>query len=1208
MKRFMTISVILVGLLVCSQTSYGCAPPPPNAVVTAPSYVRVNVSTVFDASGSTTTYGSITSYEWDWTNDGTYEDTTTTATATHTYTDAGSGARSYTIKLRVTNSYDYQDTATCTFTVFSTIQAVIDAASNGAVIELPDGTYSGTGNKNLTWSSKYITLKSANGPTKCIIDCEFSGRGFNLTNSGSPSVINGFTIKGGKVTGSNGGGIFCSASGVTVENCMLTDNSAVRSGGVGGCGGGIAATGGSPTIKNCVILNNPKSLSQNPSYLGGGIYCATNATITDCTISDNSTGGIYCVGASPTIERCTIVRNQGDSGIHFKDCSGTAEQCVVIENSGDKAGGIMCESGDQTTISNSRIMRNRATDYDPGLESVGGILCVGASPTISNCVISDNTGYSGIYDEWIGGGILCAHLDEYPVDPAHYCWPLIENCTITNNKRHPYDRDGSAIRCVGAKATVNDSIIWDPQSGVDHPIELLKKYVPYPDDHTYYSCLYFNDSDYGEGSIICESGSSYIPIGTWSSDPCFKDVMAGDYRSQASFEGDPGAYQNDPPNKTIKVSANPADNPDYSAIQRAIDWANNEDTVEIYDGVYQGPSNKNLCWACNRKEVTVKSKNGAANCIIDCENDGSGFYLDQEYYWPYYPGLAENPSFIIDGISIKNAGNSGILCDSQDDAEYGKLLPLIVKNCIISDCANSGINITDCNVTVKNCEIRGCRYDNGPGGGIYCWRCSGTYEADDAPFTIENCTVEGNIASSYGGGIYNNYCKSTIRNSVIAGNTSGITGGGIHLTQSSEHEEMSFTNCTIVGNATAAPPSGARSAIAIGAGANFPIKNCIIWNNVAPEIDFGKHDISYSCIKGGSIDDPLFVNLYKLTDVTKAAGTTTTIYVYDASKYAVNDYIEYNDDGVLRKVTARDTGTNPDTVTFANDPLGASSASNKVVRNWGNAPTNTCRDYHLWSISPCIDIGDSNPDYNGQMDIDGENRVIDTPGKGNGTNDIDMGADEVVCHLVGWWKFDGNANDGTGHGYNGTVHNATLTNDHLGNSNSAYYFDGSDDYIGLGNPAGLNFTGQITIAAWIRPDLIKGVDINRDIVVHGFSVGYPEKEVYLRTANDGQYEIGSYIQNSGTTGRAEYIIPLTDQGTWVHLVGLYDGAFWRLYRNGVEVASRQRTVGAIQVDWDWAIGARAPGSRFFTGAIDDVRIYDRALSATEIQAIYEGGF
>lgn len=204
--------------------------------------------------------------------------------------------------------------------------------------------------------------------------------------------------------------------------------------------------------------------------------------------------------------------------------------------------------------------------------------------------------------------------------------------------------------------------------------------------------------------------------------------------------------------------------------------------------------------------------------------------------------------------------------------------------------------------------------------------------------------------------------------------------------------------------------------------------------------------------------------------------------------------------------------------------------------------------------------------------------------------------------LQAWYAFNGNTNDGSGNGYNGTAYGATLTYDRFGNANRAYYFDGSGDYIGLGNPAGLSFTGQITVAAWIRPDVIKGAGINRNIVAHGYG-GSPTKEVYFRIANDGQYEMGSYVQN-GQTGRAEYIAPLTDQGNWIHLAGLYDGTFWRLYRNGVEVASKQIVTGSVQVSANWAIGAAGYGDdRFFTGAIDDVRIYNRALSAAEINEL-----
>ena len=63
-----------------------------------------------------------------------------------------------------------------------------------------------------------------------------------------------------------------------------------------------------------------------------------------------------------------------------------------------------------------------------------------------------------------------------------------------------------------------------------------------------------------------------------------------------------------------------------------------------------------------------------------------------------------------------------------------------------------------------------------------------------------------------------------------------------------------------------------------------------------------------------------------------------------------------------------------------------------------------------------------------------------------------------------------------------------------------------------------------------------------------------------------------------------------------------------LYRNGVHVASKNNATGAIAVDENWAIGARGTGTqRFFTGTIDDVRIYDRALSAQEAEQLYLEG-
>ena len=93
---------------------------------------------------------------------------------------------------------------------FNTIQEAIDASANGDTIIVANGTYDGLGNKNLVFNDKHITVKSANGPLQCTIDCESDGRGFNLIggqlNSMEGAVISGFTIKNGYAD--NGGGIY----------------------------------------------------------------------------------------------------------------------------------------------------------------------------------------------------------------------------------------------------------------------------------------------------------------------------------------------------------------------------------------------------------------------------------------------------------------------------------------------------------------------------------------------------------------------------------------------------------------------------------------------------------------------------------------------------------------------------------------------------------------------------------------------------------------------------------------------------------------------------------------------------------------------------------------------------------------------------------------------------------------------------------------
>lgn len=164
-----------------------------------------------------------------------------------------------------------------------------------------------------------------------------------------------------------------------------------------------------------------------------------------------------------------------------------------------------------------------------------------------------------------------------------------------------------------------------------------------------------------------------------------------------------------------------------------------------------------------------------------------------------------------------------------------------------------------------------------------------------------------------------------------------------------------------------------------------------------------------------------------------------------------------------------------------------------------------------------------------------------------------------------------------------------------GNINGALSLDGSSAFVRIEDVPELSFTGNISIAAWCRPEVTDGI---RNIVAHGSSSS-PNGEVYLRIVN-GEYQGGSW---NGTSHEAKEPVPADDVGSWVHLATVYDGTTWRLYRNGEEVATGG-DVGAVTVDAEWAIGARARlADRHFEGEIDDVRLYNRPLSPAEILAL-----
>lgn len=178
--------------------------------------------------------------------------------------------------------------------------------------------------------------------------------------------------------------------------------------------------------------------------------------------------------------------------------------------------------------------------------------------------------------------------------------------------------------------------------------------------------------------------------------------------------------------------------------------------------------------------------------------------------------------------------------------------------------------------------------------------------------------------------------------------------------------------------------------------------------------------------------------------------------------------------------------------------------------------------------------------------------------------------------------------------YDGTVFPAPLDS----RLSDGQDFNGADDTVNIGNDSSLNFEGEITVSARVKIDSTGGF---KTIVGHGNAGG---KEVFLRLSGN-YYQFGSWESAKGNR-LVSAAVPESDFGSWVSLVGTYDGKSWNLYRNGELLASRADSTGSVTVNADWHVGSSNGNARFFDGEIRDVAIWNVGLDATQVARLYAG--
>ena len=196
--------------------------------------------------------------------------------------------------------------------------------------------------------------------------------------------------------------------------------------------------------------------------------------------------------------------------------------------------------------------------------------------------------------------------------------------------------------------------------------------------------------------------------------------------------------------------------------------------------------------------------------------------------------------------------------------------------------------------------------------------------------------------------------------------------------------------------------------------------------------------------------------------------------------------------------------------------------------------------------------------------------------------------------LIASFPFNGNANDESGNGIDGTVNGATLTTDRFENANSAYSFDGVDDDIKAAHNSLLNITEQISLAAWIFPTAQKTQTIIRKgpetSSPYGLSLSGSGDIVFSLNPN-------SQFTQARKTGYT--------QNEWAFVVGTYDGTMMKLFVNGQLETSVSISGSLTTNSSPLQIGTRLNlAADTFSGKLDDLRVFSKALSETKIQSLF----
>jgi len=523
----------------------------------------------------------------------------------------------------------------------STIQEAIDAAVDGDVVEVAQGTYADDGNRDLDFRGKAITVRSADGPHVTTIDCG-GRRGIYFHSAERPdSVLRGFTIVGGVAPGSQipadnvswisssthpiGGGIFCEFSSPSIIDCVIRECSAEL-------GGGIGVVAGQPTIINCTV-EDCRAGGQGSSQSGGrgagvGLIRGSNAELIDCTISrnvafSNSLGaGLYCWRSQARLTGCDISFNSAPGSLKGgglyaggSSVSLVLESCIVSNNTADAGGAIYIGSSTGASPSESTIESVRITNCtiaDNGLSTqaassaAGGIYAMTTNVEIRNSIV------------WYNDGV-----------PISLVSPASSNPVLYSDIEGGYPGQGNLDA---------DPLFASAGDGDYHLKSLLGRYESWTDtwviDGDHSPCIDAGDPQDAVGAEPWTNGKR-INMGAYGG-----TVEASKGEAPWVFHVN-GASGSDSNTGLSRTDA-------FATIQRAVDEAVSGDTIMVWPGVYRE------LVVLDGKAVTLQSADDAA--VITTPNVPNAFAFS------FY--RAESSRCVLRNFVITGCGEAAIFCYS----------------------------------------------------------------------------------------------------------------------------------------------------------------------------------------------------------------------------------------------------------------------------------------------------------------------------------------------------------------------------------------------------------------------------------------------------------------------------------------------------------------------------------------------------------------